>query len=148
MRTPASTVAAAPIQTSFSIAIGAPVMKSRRRGLDGMAGGDQVDLVGDHHVVADVDRRVAGERASVADEDRPADCDVAPVVGVEGRDHRDALADRPSDQLFERGAHRVGFVHAVFAESCAQARRDLDAVDELTRGRRAGRDRVALVHGP
>ena len=51
--------------------------------LNGVTGRDQVDFVGDHDPVRDVDGSVAGEHALVTDEGGPADGDVQPVIRVE-----------------------------------------------------------------
>jgi hypothetical protein len=48
-----------------------------------VTGRDQVDFVGDHDPVRDVDGSVAGEHALVTDEGGPADGDVQPVIRVE-----------------------------------------------------------------
>jgi hypothetical protein len=84
MVTPGKTVAAVPIHIFFSILIGPTVMYSRR--LSGSFGCDQIDLVGNHHLVPNVDVPVPGEHALVTDEDLLTDGDIQPVVAIEGRD--------------------------------------------------------------
>ncbi len=63
-----------------------------------MTGGDQVDPVGDHHLVDSGDRRVTGESAVGADEHRSAHRDGQPAIGMEGRGERECVTDRLADQ--------------------------------------------------
>ena len=78
-----------------------------RFGCNGMTGRDQVDLMGDHDLVCDVDRCVARERALMTDEDRPTYRDVQPEISVEGRYQVERVADRLADQLLEGFSNRI-----------------------------------------
>jgi hypothetical protein len=88
---------------------------------------DQVGLVGDHHFIRDVDRRMAREHALVADVDFSADRDVQAVVGIERRDQRERAIDRLTDQLLKGLSNLLRFVIAKSAELGGQPRRNLDS---------------------
>src|SRR5580658_2975325 len=81
--------------------------------LDRVTGRDQVDLVGDHDLVSDVDGSVSGEHALVTYEDGPTDGDVQPVIRIEGRDEVERVTNGLADQFFEDFPDRPRLVPTV-----------------------------------
>ena len=68
---------------------------------NGMSGGNQIDFVGDHDVVGDIDGGVTRERALGTNEDPSTDGDVEAVVRVKGGDQDETVADGRTDELLE-----------------------------------------------
>ena len=106
--------------------------------LYGVSRGDQVYFVGEHHVVADIDGGVSGERALRADEHAPTDADVKAVVRVEG-----GISVKPSPTVLPMSSSTI-LVIASGSSNEQVSNSDESRVATLTRSKRA-RDSVVLV---
>jgi hypothetical protein len=74
---------------------------------------------------------VASENAVVPDEDGLADGDVQPVIGEEGGDEGEAVANGLADQFLKGFSDRICLVHAIFAELRGEPGGQLDLLEDL-----------------